>query len=142
VKTYIPKYSDGRRDGNCTSMALRLIASSTTLNLSDDMVTLCILVFYFVVSIRNGPGPGVPLGTRKAGVGSEKPAGAGRNAFDSLQTAIVDRASRRHPKRREVPLGTRKLELAQQNQRAATRLSKNNHGPRAWAIHSISPSAK
>ena len=47
------------------------------------------------------------------------------------------RASRRHPARREVPLGTRKLELVLQRPLAATRLSKNNLRPRAWA--EISP---
>ena len=60
-----------------------------------------------------------------------------------LQTAPNGRASRRHPLRREVPLGTRKLEFAQTSPRAATRFwtktasghhisQPNELWPRAW----------
>ncbi len=62
----------------------------------------------------------------------------------SLQTAPNGRASRRHPLRREVPLGTRRLEFAQTSPRAATRFwtktasghhisQPNELWPRAWA---------
>ena len=50
-------------------------------------------------------------------------ASGGRKTSSRNQTAIVDRASRRHPTRRKVPLGTRKLELALQRPLAATRSS-------------------
>ncbi len=61
-----------------------------------------------------------------------------------LQTAPNGRASRRHPLRREVPLGTRRLEFAQTSPRAATRFwtktasghhisQPNELWPRAWA---------
>ena len=49
-------------------------------------------------------------------------AGGRRQSLLTLpQTAIEDRASRRHPTRREVPLGTRKLGLSLQSPLATTR---------------------
>ena len=68
---------------------------------------------------RGSPGPGTS-GTRKLGFFGNNSRKL-RPFLTSQQTAIEDRASRRHPARREVPLGTRKLELARQQATTALR---------------------
>ncbi len=93
---------------NCRRPAVAAVA---------DITQCSIPVVMSGVAVARGRGAPIffdraPRGTRRQDFSLNYSRKLRPKTCDSQQTATKGRASRRHPARREVPLGTRKLELA------------------------------